>query len=435
MKIIVVGLNHKTAPVELREKLAFGPAETIKALRLLKDRHGSAEFVLLSTCNRVELYCASTRTGGVDAEDLLGFLAGFHGLGLRPLADSAYIYADDQAVGHLLEVASSLDSMVVGEPQIINQVKQAYRLACTAKSTGKILNRLFHCAFAAGKKVHSTTAISCGRVSVAGFAVELAMQLFEDVASAAVVVVGAGRMGELLLKHLLGAGCTDITIVNRSYDRAVDQAERFGVRAAPWQQLPQLFQDAHIVVSSAGCEHYLFRKDQVVEVMSRRRRSALLIIDIAVPRNFDPAVNEIENVYLYSIDDLSSVVQENLQARQADIARAAHIIRASTADFMDWFRARDIGPLIGQMREKFAGITQQEMERFFAGSRVDASCRAVIEPMVKRIVNKLLHCIISNVNVVARQHGSAEAAKLVDSIVKQAEQIAAGPTDTKENQS
>ncbi|MHC4500807.1 MAG: glutamyl-tRNA reductase [Planctomycetota bacterium] len=435
MKIVVVGLNHKTAPVDVREKLAFDSAETIRALRTLKDRYHQSEFVLLSTCNRVELYSASGRIGGVEPEDLVEFLAVFHNLAALDFVDFLYVHRDEAAVSHLLTVASSLDSLAVGEMQIISQVKEAYRLACTAKSTGKVLNRLFHCAFATSKKVHTTTAISSGRVSVAGFAAELACQLFEDIASAKIVVIGAGEMGELLVRHLLHEGCKKVTIVNRSYERGLERAEHFSVEARKWQELDEQLIGAHIVVGSASAQDYLFKKDPFSRIVSRRRQAALLIIDIAVPRNFEPSINEFENVYLYSIDDLSRVVEQNLKAREADIANGMHIILRNAAEFIDWFKARDIGPLIGQMRERFARITQDELARFFVGARQDASCRAVMEPMVKRIVNKLLHCVISNVNVVARQQGPAEAAKLVDSIVKQAEEMAAASDNGRKVQS
>ncbi|HUT31097.1 MAG TPA: glutamyl-tRNA reductase [Sedimentisphaerales bacterium] len=435
MKIIALGLNHKTAPVDVREKLAFNPAQTIRALRLLKDKYRQAEFVLLSTCNRVELYCAGGRTEGVEPENLIKFLAEFHDLPARDFGYFLYIHRDEEAVGHLLTVASSLDSLVVGEVQIISQVKEAYRLACTAKSTGKVLNRLFHCAFATSKKVHTNTAIAGGRVSVAGFAVELARQLFANIASAKVVVIGAGEMSELLVRHLLHEGCEKVTIVNRSYERGLERAQRLGVEARKWEDLEEQLIGANIVVGSAGAQDYLFSKDAIAQIMTRRRQAALLIIDIAVPRNFEPAVNQIENVYLYSVDDLSAVVEQNLKAREADMAQGMHIVHESVTEFMDWFRAREIGPLIGQMKEQFARIMQDELERFFVGTRQDASCRDVMEPMVKRIVNKLLHCVISNVNAVAKEHGPAEAAKLIDSIVRQAEEIAAAPDNGRKTQS
>ncbi|NIP27678.1 MAG: glutamyl-tRNA reductase [Phycisphaerae bacterium] len=423
MKILVVGLNHKSAPIEIREKLAYDAAGVIEALRQLKNKFHEAEFVLLSTCNRVEVYCASKRVGGVTVDDLTGFLSEFHNVGLDEFQDYLYTYQDEESVRHLLMVASSMDSMVVGEVQIIGQVKEGYKLACATKSTGKILNRLFHCAFSTSKKIHTTTSISHGRVSVAGVAVELAMQLFADISSAKVVVIGAGEMGELLVQHLLQVGSKNITVVNRSYERGQNIARQYGISVEKWERLQGQLMGANIAIASASVKDYLFTKDSFKEIMDRRRKNALLIIDIAVPRNFESSVNEIEDVYLYSIDDLSSVVEENRSAREKDIVRGMQIVRESVDDFMDWFGAMEIGPLIGRMKEQFNQISRSEMERFFVGTRQEASCKEVMEVMVKRIVNKLLHCVIKNVNIVAKEEGVTEAAKMVDSIVRQAEEI------------
>jgi len=434
MKILVVGLNHKSAPIDVREKLAFDPEQVLRALRELKHRFGEAEFVLLSTCNRVELYCASELSGGVSGEDLAKFLSEFHGVRWENFQEFLYIYEDEESIRHLLTVASSLDSLVVGEAQIIGQVKESYRLACAAKSTGKVLNRLFHCAFTTSKKVHTITSIAHGRVSVAGVAVELAMQLFADISSAKVVVIGAGEMGELLVQHLQQIGSKNITIVNRSYDRGLNLAKQYGVKAEKWEELEEQLTGADIAIASVSVQDYLFRKESLKEIIDRRRKGRLLVIDIAVPRNFEPSVNEIEDVYLYSVDDLSEVVEQNLKAREEDVVRSMEIVYENVTDFMNWFGARDIGPLIGQMKKKFAEISENEMEKFFVGSRQEASCQAVMEAMVKRVVNKLLHCVIKNVNTVAKENGASEAARLVDSIVRQAEEIAAEPSDKKEDQ-
>jgi len=423
MKITVLGLNHKTAPVEVREKLAFDAVETARALCELKSRFRRAEFVLISTCNRVELYCADKRAGGADADDLARFISEFHNVKLEKFQEFLYAYSDEDAVRHLLTVASSLDSMVVGEAQIIGQVKESYKLACAAKSTSKVLNRLFHSAFATSKKVYTTTSISSGRVSVAGVAVELARQLFADISSAKVVVIGAGEMGQLIVQHLLAVGAGNITVVNRSWDRSLKVAEQYGITARKWEELHEQLIGANIAIASASVQDYLFKKDSFKEITARRRQGPLLIIDIAVPRNFEPAVNELEDLYLYSIDDLAEVVEQNRKARERDIARGMEIVFENVAGFMDWFGAKDIGPLIGQMKEKFAQIGKNELERFFVGAREEASCRDVMEAMVNRVVNKLLHCVIKNVNAVARENGPTEAAKLVDSIVRQAEEI------------
>jgi len=423
MKIVVIGLNHKTAPVEIRQNLAFDAARTTAALCELKRMYPQAEFVLISTCNRVELYCVSERAGGADADDLAKFISEFHNVELGKFRESLYAHRDGDAVRHLLTVASSLDSMVVGEAEIIGQVKESYRLACAAKSTGKVLNRLFHCAFATSKKVYTSTSISSGRVSVAGVAVELAGQLFADISSAKVVVIGAGETGQLIVQHLLAAGARDITVVNRSYEKGLKVAEQYGITARKWEQLEEQLAGANIAIASASVQDCLFDKESFKEIAARRKQAPILIIDIAVPRNFEPHVNELEDVYLYSIDDLAQVVERNRKARERDIARGMEIVRDNAADFMEWFGAKDIGPLIGRMKEQFAQIGKNELERFFVGARQEASCREVMEAMVGRVINKLLHCVIKNVDTVAKENGAAEAARLLDSIVRQAEQI------------
>ncbi len=429
MRILVVGLNHKTSPVGIRQRLAFDTEQTVSALKQLKNRFGESEFVLLSTCNRVELYCAAERKASPSVGDLAGFMSEFHGVGLDEFRNLLYVYEDADAVRHLLKVASSLDSMVVGEPQILRQVKDSFRFACSAKSTGKILNHLFHCSFAAAKNVHSSTSISSGRVSVAGVAVELATQLFADIFTAKVVLVGAGEMGVLVLQHLLKNGCEKITIVNRSFERGMNVAGKYGVAAEKWEMLEEKLAEADIVIASAASDEYLFTKESFSKIMHQRGDKELLIFDIAVPRNFGPDINEIENMHLYSIDDLSEQAEKNRNMREEDITEAIEIVGKRTDDFMDWFGARDIGPLIGQMREKLAQISQEELERFLIGFEQESSYKRKTKLMVDRIMNKLLHCVIKNIGIVAKKHGSKEAAKLVESIVEQAESTSSEPSD------
>ncbi len=428
MKIIVAGLSHKNTPIRIREKLAFNSLQIIAALSEFKNRFHESEFVLLSTCNRVELYCATKRDTGLTSENLLRLLSDFHNIPVEDFQDYLYLYNDGDAVRHLLTVASSLDSMVVGEAQIIGQVKKSYSLACSAKSTGKILNRLFHCAFFASKEVYTNTSISRGRISVAGVAIELAARLFADIASAKILVIGAGEMGQLLLQHLIHAGCTNIYVVNRSYEKALVLANHYKVDALNWQSLTKQLNDAGIVIASASGQDCLFRKKPFEEITAGRQKKNLLIIDIAVPRNFEPSISEIENVYLYSIDDLSEAAEQNLKAREDDIIAGMKIIEKNTAAFLDWLSAKDLGPLIGQMKEKLGSISPKELEQFVAKTGQKVSSEDSAEPTTDRTANKLLHRVIKNVNVVAKKQGPSEAAKLVDSIVHQAEELS-GQTD------
>jgi len=423
MKIIVAGLNHKSAPIDIREKLAFNTAKSLKALAQLKNKFDGSEFVLLSTCNRVEIYCACSHVSGIDGRVLVEFLSDFHNIPPEEFQDFLYVYSDADAVRHLLTVASSLDSMVVGETQIIGQVKEGYKLACGAKSTGSILNRLFHCAFATSKKILTNTSISNGRVSVAGVAVELAMQLFSDVSSAKVAVIGAGEMGELLVQHFLHIGCRDITVVNRSPERGLSVARKYDIYARRWEELAGVIVEADVVIASAASQDYLFDEKTLRDAIRHRKKRPLLIIDVAVPRNFAPAVNKIEDIYLYSIDELSEVAERNRKAREEDITRGLQIINENISSFMNWFRARDIGPVIGEMKNRFEQIGQKEVENFFVGVRQDASCREAMEVMIHRVVNRLLHCVIKNIDLISQKYGSAEASKLVNDIVSHAKEV------------
>lgn len=431
MKIIAVGLNHKSAPIDIREKLAFDTIKSNEAITQLKSKFEGSEFVLLSTCNRVEIYCVCSPASGIDSSVLTDFLSDFHDIKPEAFQGFLYVYRDEDAVRHILTVASSLDSMVVGESQIIGQVKESYKLACKAKSAGKVLNRLFHTAFTTGKKIHTNTSISSGRVSVAGVAVELAMQFFADVSAAKVVVIGAGEMGELLVQHLLHIKCQNITIVNRSFDRGLNMAKKYGVYARKWEELAGLINDVNIVIASAASQDYLFEEKTFSTIMRQRKKGPLLIVDVAVPRNFAPAVNKIEDVYLYSIDELSDVAEQNRKAREGDIARGMLIIDENVNSFMNWFGTKDIGPVIGEMKDKFAKIGQKEVERFFVGARQDAYCRETMEAMMHRVVNRVLHCVIKNIDLVVKKHGSAEATKMVNGIVQQAEEMLC-ESDTKE---
>ena len=424
--IAVVGLNHRSAPIDIREKLSFDGAHTMRALKQLTRTFPGVEFVLLSTCNRVELYCSYPPSSDLSERFLLEFFADYHQVDLGEFEHLVYSYRGEHAARHLLTVASSLDSMVVGEGQIISQIKESYRRACTAKSSGAILTRLFHCAFGAAKKVQTRTSIASGRVSVAGVAVELASQLFAEISVAEIVVIGCGEMGQLLVKHLLHSGCRRITVVNRSFERAKEMAECYGIEAREWADLDGLLGQADIAIASASVQGYLFTKKDVKRIVGKRRNGVLFVIDIAVPRNFEPAVNTLEGVYLYSIDELSQVAEENRKARETDIAEAMEIVNEDVAGFMDWLSAKDIGPLIGEMRKKFREISESELERFFVGERRSASCRHVMEPMVKRLVNRLLHGVIKSANGLAKDQGPTQAAKFIAGVVEQAQEHVAG---------
>jgi glutamyl-tRNA reductase len=248
------------------------------------------------------------------------------------------------------------------------------------------------------------------------------------------VVIGAGETGELVVQHLLKAGCADVTVVNRTYERGAELAQRRQIATGKWEELSEHIGQANIVISSAATQDYLYTRASFEQTARRRKAGSLLIIDVGVPRNFDPTINKIADVYLYSMDELKEVAEQNLRAREEDVASGLEIVYAKAAEFMDWLRAKDIGPLIGRMQDEFRQIGRKELERFLVGPRQNASCRYSLEETVDRVVNKLLHCVIKNVNSVAKETGPAEAAKLVDTILRQAREISCQPANKEDLQ-
>lgn len=425
MKIVVIGLNHKSAPIHIRERLSFNQTQAAELLDRLRKHDPDAEFALLSTCNRVELYSVSDADNWECGDALIEFLAEAKSLTTQACREHLYIRVGDQAVRHLLTVTAGLDSLVLGESQIMGQVKDCYKLACAHHTTGKVLNRLFHTAFSCSKEIHTTTAIASGRVSVAGVAIELAKQLFSDIIQARALVVGAGQMGELLVKHLVHVGCEHVTIFNRSLCKAQSMAANHGVQALPWEALNDQFMHADIVIGSAAVDQPLFDKPTFQRIARARRNRTLLIIDIAVPRNFDPAIGTLENMYLFSVDDLATVAQQNIQARENDIATGQWVVNQNVREFMAWFEVRDLGPQIGQLKATMTRMSQQELDRFFVGSRAHASCRNVLNPMVNRMTNKMLFCLIQYINTTAREQGIEQARRMVNHMIAQADEIMA----------
>jgi len=434
MQIILVGINHKTAPVEIREQLACDSQLVAGALGELKSDYPSCEFVLLSTCNRVECYAAVDKATGPSPADLGKWLADFRGVDFRDIKEFVYLKSNEDVVTHLFTVTPGLDSMVIGENQITSQVKESYKMACKCESVGKILSRLFHDAFRTTKAIITNTSISNRRVSVAGVAVGLAKQLFSDIKSAKVVVAGAGQMGELLVEHFQHEKCRQVTVVNRSEQRGCQLAKKHGIDSRQWESLDEEMTGSNIVVGAASApEGYLFSKDRIKSLMARRRNRLLLIIDITVPRSFDPVISRIENVYLYSIDDLAQVAQDNIKLREGDLEQAIEIICEYVSAFMDWFATRDVGPLVGKIRNAFEQIREIEMDKFFVGPRQDACCKELMEASMGRVVNKLCHCVINNIDLLSKEHGPEEAGKFAQSILANAQDIISEDNNQKRN--
>jgi glutamyl-tRNA reductase len=397
MHIVVVGLNHKVAPVEIRERLAFTSDCLEEALQQFVSNDGvgkqgcGVEGVILSTCNRTEMYSLTKKVNS-GHEAICRFMADFHRLPQGEFADCLYTHDDREAVAHLFSVASGLDSMIVGEPQILGQVRDAFQEAAAHDAVGGVMSALFRRAIHVGKRARTETGISQSAVSVSHAAVELAKKIFGDLGARQVLLVGAGEMGELTAKNLVDNGAKGIIVANRTYQRAVELAEQFGGRATGLAQVGQALWTADIVVSSTGATRFLITPEMVKEAMRMRRNRSLFLIDIAVPRDIDPAVQRIENVYLYDIDDLEAVVEANIRERQKEVGKVERLIREELADFMAWFRSLEVVPTITDLRRQAEEIRQMELDKALRrlGSLSERE-ENIVKALSVGIVNKILH--------------------------------------------
>jgi glutamyl-tRNA reductase len=405
MRTLVIGCNHRSAPVEVREKIAFSDQTAVRALSELRQRFPEAEAVLLSTCNRIELYLARPVSGHPRIDEVIDFVAGFHGIEACSFAEHLYSHEDIEAVRHLFRVVCSLDSMVLGESQILAQTKAAFELARTQGTSGKWLASLFPRAFAVAKEVHTNTAIATGRLSVGSTAVDLARQIFSHFSDKIIMMVGAGKMGELTLNHLLGTGPKRLWVTNRTDARAVALAERIAkrqavpVEAVPYAQWIDHLAEVDIVITSAGASEPILTARQFAPIPARRRYKPLLLIDIAVPRNIESQVGEADGVFLYNIDDLQSVVEINLAQRREAINRCQAIIESNVVEFAGRQSRQDVGPLIASLQKHFRTVAEGELQRILP-KLADASPedRQLIEQMLHRITQKLLHEPITRLN-------------------------------------
>ncbi len=392
MEIVVVGLSHKSAPVEIREKVAF-PGDCLhEALRNVRDVPAVHEAVIVSTCNRVEIYAAARhRDEGVAG--LCRFMAEYHGVPDPALRPHLYVYAGPEAVRHVFRVASSLDSMVVGEPQILGQVKDAYEAAAEGAATGLVLNRFMHKAFSAAKRVRTETRIAQSAVSISFAAVELARKIFGSLEGKHVLVIGAGEMCELAATHLMENGVTGVQVTNRTLARAQAVAEKFHGRALPFEQFRQHLHEVDIVISSTGAPHLVVDVEDVRSAMKERRQKPMFLIDIAVPRDIDPRINDLPNVYLYDVDDLQGVVDANRKERAKEAEKAEQVVGEEVEGFLSWLKTLEVTPTIRALRERFEAIRQAELEKTLKafGEGLTDKQRRSLEAMGQAIVNKILH--------------------------------------------
>jgi glutamyl-tRNA reductase len=391
MNIIVVGLSHKTAGVEVREKVAFAPTQMEKPLNAVVALPDITEAVIVSTCNRVEIY-ATTRDVAGGMARLKRFLADYHNIPLESLESHLYSYHGEDATRHVFRVASSLDSMVVGEPQILGQIKTSYGYAAEFKSSGIILNRFLHKAFSVAKRVRTETKIASSAVSVAFAAVELAKKIFGDLSDKTVLLIGAGEMCELAAKHFINTGVRGVMVTNRTYERAEKLAEEFDAKAIKFEDLIDQLPKADIILSSTGAPHFIIRENEVEEVIKRRRMKPMFFIDIAVPRDIDPKVNNVENVYLYTVDDLNGVVATNLEQRKIEAAKAEEIVEQEIGQFFKWLSSLEVTPTIVALRTRFDELRKAELAKTLSSWKdLPPGAEKKLEALTNAYMNKLLH--------------------------------------------
>lgn len=428
MNIIVVGLSHKTATVEIREKVAFSPNQIEKPLGELTRLEGIIEGVIVSTCNRVEIY-ATTRDIAGGIARIKRFMAEYHHLTFEALEPHLYSYHAEAAIRHVFRVASSLDSMVVGEPQILGQIKTSYGYAAEFKSSGIILNRFLHKAFSVAKRVRTETKIASSAVSVAFAAVELAKKILGDLSDKTVMLIGAGEMCELAAKHFLNSGAKGVMVTNRTFERAERLAEEFGGEAVRFEALFEHLHRADIVLSSTGAPHCIIGPKDAVEVIKRRRFKPIFFIDIAVPRDIDPKVDDVENAYLFTVDHLQEIVQANLAQRSLEAEKAEEIINQEIGQFHKWLSTLEVTPTIVALRNRFDEIRRAELDKTMAGWKdlpPDAEKR--LEALTVAMMNKLLHAPTS----VLKQSGQGGRVDLYVDALRQLFELEALERDDEE---
>ena len=390
LDIILLGINHKTASVEVRECIAFAEDETRSALHSLLGKSFIKEALLFSTCNRVEiLLVTDNKTRAV--EETKAFIAEFNKIPLEQFEDALYLHEGDDAVRHVFRVASSLDSMVVGEPQILGQVKEAYRTATNEKTSGVILNRLLHRTFFVAKRIRTETGIGDRAVSISYAAVELARKIFGVLADKTVMLIGAGEMAELAVEHLIRNKAARVWVANRTFETGVELAKQFNGQAIRFEEIPESIKTVDIIISSTGSPDYVIQRDQVKGVLRKRKNRPLFFIDIAVPRDIDPAINRLNNTYVYDIDDLKGVIDENVEDRQKEAIKGERIVDEAVIRFREWYESLDVVPTIVALRNKMGSIAVAELKKTLQSSMISEQDATALHKMTDSLINKILH--------------------------------------------
>lgn len=405
MKICSVGLSHKTAPVEIREKIAFSsPQKLEEALLIFKREPAIKECVILSTCNRVEIYLVVNKNSDWK-EIVAGKIAQYQGVEKNDFIEHLYFKEDVDAIKHIFRVAAGLDSMVLGEPQILGQLKEAYGFAAGKDATGFVINKLMHTTFSVAKRVRTETKIGSYAVSISYVAVELAKKIFENLEGKKAMLIGAGEMAELAAKHLLTNGISQIIVANRTYERACALAEEFNGVPCNFDEFPDRLKDVDIVISSTGAPGFVITPAKVKDAIKIRRNSPMFFIDIAVPRDIDPKVNDLDNVFVYDIDDLQNVVDSNLAERRKEAEKAERIIEEEVENFVGWVKSLQIKPLLINLRTEVEKIKDNELAELRKKlPSITEKEEKAIEAFANAIINKLLH----NPTIFLKEVGSSE---------------------------
>jgi glutamyl-tRNA reductase len=397
MSIILVGINHKTAPVEVRERLAFTDEACADSLRALVDGEQISEGLIVSTCNRVEVLAATGTLDGLAGASHVGeFLSQTRKVPQDFFYEHLYTHVEEAAVRHMFRVASSLDSMVVGEPQVLGQVRHSYSLAVTAGTAGRVLHKLVHHALHVAKRVRNETGIAASAVSISYTAVELGKKIFGTLKGATVMLVGAGEMAELAAQHLAGAGASRILVTNRTFETAERLAATFSGEAIEFADFPARLAEADVVICSTAASEFVITTEMARAALEERRNRPAFYIDISVPRNVDPAVGEINNLFVFDIDDLESVIASNIREREKEAERAELIVESEVMQFQQALRSLDLGPTVAAVRERLHEIAREEFKR--QRTRLGALTpeqETAIESLLASTVNKIAHPVIT----------------------------------------
>ena len=389
-KIVLVGINHKTAPVELRECIAFSKEESVTAVQTLLRQPDLNEVLLFSTCNRVEvLFVTDDKSRSISTTK--EFIADFNKIPLEQFENALYVHEGDEAVRHVFRVAASLDSLVVGEPQILGQIKDAYRTATTTNTSGVILNRLLHKTFFVAKRIRTETGIGDRAVSISFAAVELGRKIFGTLEGKTVLLIGAGEMAELSVEHLIRNKAGDIYVANRTFENGVTLAKKFNGQALRFEEISDCLKFIDIIISSTGATDFVITRDHVKSVLRIRRSRPLFFIDIAVPRDIDPAINRLSNTYVYDIDDLKDVIDENIEDRQQEAVKAERIVDEAVINFRHWYASLDVVPTIIALRNKVESIAEAEIKKTLQSNKFPESGAEALNKMAYSLTKKILH--------------------------------------------